>query len=191
MRTITAAGILLLSVTLLVGAGHDVFRVRSGRDTAGRAHRLGEGAGTKAVVLVFLGPECPISQRYVPELNRIFAMYTNGVEFYGVLAGKSMTRTQAVAFVKEYAIQYPVLLDERLPIASWLRPTHMPEVYVLKPDGDRVYRGRISDWYQSPGKARAAAQQHELRDALDAVLAGRTPAKSYAPPVGCYFEDWP
>jgi hypothetical protein len=172
--------------------GHDVFRVRTARDTTGRAHQFGLAADTKAVVFVFLGPECPISQRYVPELNRLAAgQGTNGVEFFGIIAGQTMTRTQAAAFVKDYAIQYPVLFDEGLALARWLRPTHMPEAFVLKPDGDRLYRGRIDDWYQAPGKPRSVVQHRELRDAMDAARAGKMPAKFFAPPVGCYFEDWP
>jgi hypothetical protein len=188
--------LILISLAVLAGnaagAGHELFRVRTARDTGGRAHQFGVSSDTKAVVFVFLGPECPVSQRYVPELNRLAAgQGTNGVEFFGVIAGQSMTRTQAAAFVKDYAIQYPVIFDEGLALARWLRPTHMPEAFVLKPDGDRLYRGRIDDWYQSPGKPRAVIQHRELRDAMDAARAGKLPRKFYAPPVGCYFEDWP
>lgn len=185
---------LLLSVALLAAAEsrHDLFRVRRATDLAGQTRRLGEAPPTKAVVFIFLGPECPISQRYVPKLNRLAAAQdTNAVEFFGVIAGQSMTRTQAVAFAKDYAIQFPVLFDDGLALARWLRPTHMPQAFVLKPDGDIVYHGRIDDWYESPGKPRAAAQHHELRDALSAVLAGKSPPRIFAPPVGCYFEDWP
>ena len=67
----------------------------------------------------------------------------------------------------------------------------MPEAFVLKPDGAVLYHGRIDDWYESPGKPRARAQQHELRDAITAMLAGKAPPKIFAPPVGCYCEDWP
>ena len=190
----TWLSILLASTALLFAAdtGHDVFRVRAARDTAGRAHQLGLSPETKAVVLVFLGPECPISQKYVPELNRLAeGRGTNGVEFFGVIAGQTMTRTQAATFVREYQIQFPVLFDDGLALARWLRPTHMPEAFVLKPDGDRLYRGRIDDWFQSPGKPRAVVQHRELRDAMDAARFGKMPVKFYAPPVGCYFEDWP
>jgi peroxiredoxin len=184
----------LLSAALLGAAEnrHDLFRIRHAIDLDGQTHSLGEARSTKAVVFVFLGPECPISQRYVPELNRIaLAQGTNTVEFFGVVAGQSMTRTQAVAFARDYAIKFPVLFDDELSLARWLRPTHMPEAFLLKPDGDVLYHGRIDDWYQSPGKPRVSAQHHELRDALAAVRAGKTPAKTFAPPVGCYFEDWP
>lgn len=155
-------------------------------------HRLGEAPGTKVVVLVFLGPECPISQRYLPKLNRLAADHkTNAVEFYGIVAERKMTRAKAAAFAKEYSIQFPVLFDDKLALARWLRPTHVPEAFVLKLDGDIVYRGRIDDWYESIGKARAVVKHHELRDGIAAVLAGRTPERLFAPPVGCYFEELP
>ena len=186
--------ILFCSVAFLAAAEsrHNLFRVRHATDVTGQIRRFGEASTTKAVVFIFLGPECPISQRYVPKLNRMAtARDTNAVEFFGVVAGQTMTRTQALAFAKDYAIQFPVLFDDGLALARWLRPTHMPEAFVLKPDGDVVYHGRIDDWYQSPGKPRAAAQHHELQDALAAVVAGKSPRKIFAQPVGCYFEDWP
>lgn len=190
----------LLHILLLAGAGTlpasagdgpTFLRVRRAVDVNGGAHQLGTARGTKAIVLVFLGAECPISQRYVPELKRLASGHTNAVEFYGVISGPSMTRTQALGFVKDYALKFPVLFDDGGPLARWLRPTHMPEAFALKPDGSVLYHGRIDDWYESPGKPRASAQHHELRDAIAAMLAGRTPPKIFAPPVGCYFEDWP
>ena len=186
---------LLLCAAWPVRAGElapDFFRVRTLTDTQGKEHQLGSMAGVKAIVLVFLGPECPVSQRYVPELNRIAAMHqTNAVEFYGVVSASKKARENATAFVKEYSIKFPVLVDDRLALAKWLRPTHVPEAYVLKRDGDVVYRGRIDDWYEAVGKPRAVVRQRELRDAIEAVLAGRTPPRSFAQPVGCYFEELP
>ena len=183
---------MLATLGVMAADAPDFFRVRTAKDVQGQPHRLGEVAGTKVIVLVFLGPECPLSQRYVPELNRLATgQPTNGVEFLGVISGKSITRSNAAFFAKEYAIQYPVLFDDAGLLARWLRPTHMPEAFVLKPDGDVAYRGRIDDWYQSPGKPRAVVQHHELRDAMAAVREGKTPPRLFAQPVGCYFEDWP
>lgn len=174
------------------GPAHNLFRVRHVTDVNGHSSLLGSGAQTKTIVLVFLGPECPISQRYVPELNRIATQYdTNAVEFRGIISGASISRTQALAFTREYRLQFPVLFDNAGALARWLRPTHVPQAFVLAPSGDVVYRGRIDDWYESPGKPRAAAQRHELRDAISAMLAGKYPPSVFAPPVGCYFEDWP
>jgi hypothetical protein len=82
---------------------HLLFQLRQSMDVDGRTHQLGQQPGLKAVVLVFLGPECPISQRYVPELNRISAgRSTNTIQFFGVVSAPSITRTQAAAFASEY-----------------------------------------------------------------------------------------
>ena len=138
--------LLLASAGALLAATDDgpaFFRVHRVVDVSGVAHQLGAARGTKAVVLVFLGPECPISQRYVPELNRLAGGHTNAVEFYGVISGPSMTRTQALAFVKDYALKFPVLFDDGGPFARWLHPTHMPETFVLKPDGAEIGRAHV------------------------------------------------
>ena len=168
----------------------NLFRVRRVVDVAGRSHLLGAAPGTKVVVMVFLGPECPISQRYVPELNRqaMAGQGTNGVEFYGVVSGQAASRVEAATFQKEYAIQFPVIFDEGALLARWFRPTHVPEAFVLTLDGDVVYHGRIDDGYASPGRPRAVVQHRELREAIAAVRVGHTPARVYARPVGCYFE---
>jgi hypothetical protein len=172
--------------------GHLLFRVREAADVNGRVHQLGGGKALQAVVLVFLGPECPISQRYVPELIRMAReQETNSIQFLGVISSPSTTRTQALAFTREYAIRFPVLFDEAGRLARWLHPTHVPEAFVLKPDGDVVYRGRIDDWYEAPGRARAVIRHRELRQAIDAVKSGNTPRKTFVRPVGCYFEEWP
>jgi hypothetical protein len=172
--------------------GHQLFRVRNVLDVHGEAHQLGGKPDLKAIVLVFLGPECPISQRYVPELNRIATEQgTNAVQFLGVISSPSMTRTQAAAFVREYAVGYPVIFDDSGRLARWLRPTHVPEAFVLKPDGDVLYHGRIDDGYEAPGKVRAVVRNRELRDALREMLAGRAPQRRFVRPVGCYFEEWP
>jgi peroxiredoxin len=169
-----------------------LFRVRTLTDCEGKVQQLGQQSGSKAVVLVFLGSECPISQRYVPELNRIAAQQkTNAIEFYGVVSGRSVTRAKAAEFARDYAIGFPLLVDEDLTLARWLRPTHVPEAYVLKSDGDLMYHGRIDDGYESVGKQRTVVTHRELRDAIVAVLAGRTPARVFAQPVGCYFEELP
>lgn len=186
---------LLMCAGWLAGAAEPalgLFRVRTVMDAQGTIHQLGAKPGVKAIVLVFLGPECPISQRYVPELNRIAAAHqTNAVEFYGVVAARKSARTNAAAFAREYAVDFPILVDDTLSLARWLRPTHVPEAYVLKRDGDLIYHGRIDDWYESIGKPRAVIQQRELRDAINALLSDRTPARTYARPVGCYFEELP
>jgi hypothetical protein len=60
-----------------------------------------------------------------------------------------------------------------------------PEAVILSPDGKVLYRGRIDDRFASFGKTRLHVDQHDLRDALDEVLAGEPVAHPYAPSLGC------
>jgi hypothetical protein len=60
-----------------------------------------------------------------------------------------------------------------------------PEAHVYLPDGSRIYRGRIDNTYATYGKRRPEATSHELRDALQAAVAGRRPATAVTEAVGC------
>jgi len=52
-----------------------------------------------------------------------------------------------------------------------------------------AYRGRIDDRVQDFGKIRPEASAHELRDAVEAVLAGSIPRRAGGPAIGCYIAD--
>jgi thiol-disulfide isomerase/thioredoxin len=158
-------------------------------DTAGAIHRIGEGRTTKAVVFVFVNPECPLCQRYVPTLNGIAEKKAASVEFYGVMSNATVTFREAAKFAKEYGLKFPLLFDGSATIAGQLKPTHVPEAFVLDAEGQIRYRGRIDDWYEKPMKPRAEVKSHDLKDALAAVWAGRAPARAKTEPVGCLFED--
>jgi hypothetical protein len=181
-----------IAVALVAAAaGHDLFRVRGADDVAGQRHAFAASRDVRAVAFVFLGTECPVSQKYIPELNRIAKGHTNGVQMFGVISSQSTTRAEAAEFIRDYAVRFPVLYETNHALARWLRPTHVPHAFVLTREGDIMYRGRIDDAFAAPGKPRAVVRQRELRDALAAVVAGKRPAKPYAPPVGCYFESAP
>ena len=58
---------------------------------------------------------------------------------------------------------------------------------VLDKSGSVRYRGRIDNFYADLGKPRRAATTHDLRDALDAVVAGRAVAHPETTPIGCFI----
>ena len=80
----------------------------------------------------------------------------------------------------------PVLIDRRHELIRQVGPRPVtPEAVVVAPDGTLAYRGRIDDLYAALGKRRYEATTHDLRDALDAVLAGKPVANPREPAVGC------
>lgn len=158
-------------------------------DLLGQVHRVGEGERTKAVALVFLSQECPISNQYVSELNRIAKAQPEGqVEFFGVISDRGTTRAKAAEFAKSFGVQFPILFDATGEIAERFAPTHVPQAFVLNREGEIVYQGRIDNLYASLGKRRPRATEQDLVDALAAVLKGATPAVKQSEIVGCKLE---
>jgi thiol-disulfide isomerase/thioredoxin len=158
-------------------------------DTAGAVHRIGEGRATKTVAVVFLNPDCPLCQRYAPTLNKLAGAKNPAVEFYGVVSITSVTFRDAAKFAREYGLKFPVLFDGSAAVAAALKPTHVPEAFVLDEAGRVAYRGRIDDWYEKPMKPRADARTHFLADAITAVRAGKAPTTAKTEPVGCLIEN--
>jgi thiol-disulfide isomerase/thioredoxin len=158
-------------------------------DLEGRAHNIGDGDGYRAVALVFLGTECPLSREYVPTLNRLAAAQAGQpVKFYGVISDASVSRAAALKFQQEFKVEFPVLFDASGEIGDLLAPTHVPEAFVLDANGAVKYRGRINDLYGEPGKKRPQPTTHEFADAIAAVAADKPVEVAQTTPVGCPVE---
>ena len=81
----------------------------------------------------------------------------------------------------------PAAIDSTRKIANRIRATVTPEAVVIDNQGQVRYRGRIDNFYAALGKPRQQVTAHDLRDALDAVLAGRPVAVPETKALGCYI----
>lgn len=160
-------------------------------DTRGATHSPLSDPEGKPTVFLFLGPECPISQRYTPTLKRLHKEFAGKVDFFGVVSGSSTSRAAAAKYVREFDLPFPVLFDGADELARRLKPTHVPEAFVVNADGKLAYRGRIDDWYEAPARPRAEPRQHDLKNAVIAILAGKQPDPARTQPVGCLVEELP
>ncbi len=143
-------------------------------------------AGNKAgSVLIFYWHDCPICNSYVPEVNRLRARYSR-FAFYFVEVDPDYTASQARAHAKQFNLEAPLLLDPKHRLTDLARATITPEAVVFGANQAVVYRGRIDDTYAEPGVRRPAATTHDLRDALDAILAGK-PVGRQPQAVGCWI----
>jgi peroxiredoxin len=155
-------------------------------DAAGRKHTAREWKTARAVALFFIGAECPISNRYAPEINRIVAAYsTRGVAFYGVQSDPDIGPAVALKHAQDYGFDFPVLLDPAQTLAGRTGVIMTPTAVILSPAGELLYRGRIDDRNLDFGKYRDAGVKPDMRLALDAVIAGRPAPEKYTKPVGC------
>ena len=141
---------------------------------------------SRATVLIFVLHDCPVCNRYAPEINRITAGYkASNVATYVVYEESDVTPPQARAHAKAYGLTCGLLYDPRHKLAHQLGATAVPEAVLLSPGGDVVYLGRIDDSFTHFGMVSRQPATHDLRDALDALLAGKSVAVAQTPVVGC------
>ncbi len=146
----------------------------------------------KATVLVFLAHDCPISNTLVPEMNRIATQYgSQGVAFFFVYAERELADAEAQQHARDFALAAPVTVDRAGVLATLAGAKVTPEAAVFSRAGEVVYRGRINDLFAALGQKRSEPTTQDLRDALDAVLAGKAPATATTPAIGCYISTKP
>jgi peroxiredoxin len=156
------------------------------RDTSGAVHRPAEWRDKRAVVVFFVMTDCPLANGYVPEMNRIRADYASkGVAVYAIQTDNTIPDADVRKYAKDFAYTFPVLSDPKLALARFTGATVSPEAAVLSPSGDILYLGRIDNKVEDITKPRYAASDPELRNALDAVLAGKSPKVARTRAVGC------
>lgn len=154
--------------------------------TDGRTHTAREFENSRAAVFFFVAPECPISNRYAPEIARIVADYAKqGFSFYGVHSDPEIDREVARKHAKDYGYQFPVLLDPVQTLAEQFGVTLTPTVVVVSPVGQVLYRGRIDNRYLDFGVFRNVGITSDLRNALEAIRDARAVAEPTTKSIGC------
>ena len=198
-RWVAAGGFLLLGlfsvVRLAAAAEAPIDRGVGGRvanfsleDTAGKAVALYGFRGSRAVVLVFLGTDCPVGNLYVPRLVELNHAYKDkGVVFLGVNSNAGETAEKVAEHARAHGIDFAVLKDPGNRVADQLLVERTCEAIVLDGQARLRYRGAIDDQY-GQGTRKDAPTAHYVRDALDAILADRAVAVAATPVAGCLID---
>jgi hypothetical protein len=179
-RVLPGVGILLLVAGAAAGG--------QTRDLDGRALAPFAPAG-KAHVLFFVASDCPVSNSYAPEIQRICKAY----EAKGVacsLAYEDVSIDPGAVRKHMNAFGYrglPATIDSSRALASRARASITPAAVVVDGSSQIRYRGRINNLYSSLGKPRQHVTMHDLTDALDAIVSGKPVARPETEAIGCFI----
>jgi len=145
--------------------------------------------GGAANVLFFISSDCPISNGYAPEIQRLCSEYeARGVRCTLLYEDIGIDRRAAQKHLDEYRYRgIPAAVDADRSIANYAKATVTPEAVVVDNRGEIRYRGRINNFYAALGKPRQQVTQHDLRDALNAVLSGKPVPNPETKALGCYI----
>ena len=151
---------------------------------------------TSAVMLFFVAPDCPISNRYAPTIARLASTYAaKGVETWLIYADDQADPVVIRTHQSEFKLELPTALDREYTLTKYTGADVTPEVVVYVPGSSAeappqlVYRGRIDDQYEGFGRYRPTATSSELTQTLDQVFAGSVPTPVITKAIGCYIPQ--
>lgn len=142
----------------------------------------------KPVAIFFLAPECPLSQNYTLNINRLYEEYSKkGFYFLCVVPGTHDSRMDLVSFRHKYQLRPELLIDEEYELTHQLRASVTPEVVLMDAAGEVVYQGAIDNWAYDLTKTRQVVTEHYLKDALEALQKGHPVMEPRTKPIGCFI----
>ncbi|WP_309719183.1 redoxin domain-containing protein [Armatimonas sp.] len=135
----------------------------------------------KATVLLFLSARCPCSGGYDVRNQALADAYqSKGVRFVAINSSADETDAEIAAHAKAHGFTFPVLRDADHKIADTLNAQVTPEAFVMDAQGILRYHGRIDD-----SRDEKTILSHDLRNALDFLVAGQNPKVKSTTPFGC------
>lgn len=140
---------------------------------------------SKATVLLFLQVDCPISNRYSPEYNRLVKQYAGKVHFFGIYCDDAVSQSDATKHGAEFGYKFPLVVDHERKLQSALGVTVTPEAVVISPDGRILYRGRIDNRYERVGIMRSEVTERDLEGVLQEIIADGSPSPRFTKASGC------
>lgn len=169
-------------------------------DFRGKVHALSDYQDRQAVVVAFIGIECPLAKLYVSRLEKLAADFADqGVAVLAIDSNRQDSITELTAFARRYGLTFPILKDPDNRIADLFDAQRTPEAYLL--DADRVirYYGRIDDQYGQhlAENGKRISYQHseprrrDLAIAVEELLAGKDISQPLTEAVGCIIGRVP
>jgi peroxiredoxin len=154
------------------------------KDYKGKEHSLSDYKNSKAIAIIFVATECPVSNAYNERMEKIYQDYKDkGITLLGINSNKA----EAVSDIRNHALKnnltFTILKDEKNIIADKFNASFTPEVYVLSPNLDLLYHGRIDD-----SKRESDVKIQDLRQSLDEILNGKSVSNPKTKAFGCTIK---
>ncbi len=153
-------------------------------DYNGVKHSLTDFNKAKAVVLMFIATQCPVSNGYNTRMVSLFNDYKDkNVLFIGINSNKQESVDEVKKHAKDHGFEFMILKDDKNIIADKFGASVTPEIYVLNPSLEILYHGRIDD-----SRRETDVTSRDLRNALDEILAGKPVTVSTTKAFGCTIK---
>jgi peroxiredoxin len=164
-----------------IGAMIDDFNLP---DADGVQHTLNSLKGKNGAVIIFVATKCPVSNAYNDRMEKVAEDYkAKGINVIGINSNSTEPASEVKSHAAEKGLNFTILKDDGNKIADRFGANHTPEAYVIDAGGKLVYHGRIDN-----SQKIEAITSSDLRDALDAELAGKPIQKTTSVAFGCSIK---
>lgn len=153
-------------------------------DYNGVKHSLSDYKSSKAIVLMFIATQCPVSNAYNGRMNELYEEYSKkNIAFVAINSNKQEAVEEIKNHAKEKGFKFPILKDSNNVIADKLEATVTPEIYVLDSRFEILYHGRIDN---SSREERVTSK--DLRNALEEILNSKPVTVTSTKAFGCTIK---
>lgn len=156
----------------------------------GKQMTISVKAGQKALILLFVSPECPLCQSYSLTIRQLFEKYqSKGFEFVAIVSGTDFSKDEIIKYRNSYGLKgIPFCVDPSYSFSKQMQATITPEVFVVTQNKEIVYSGRIDNWAYELGKKRTVITEHDLANVLENLNKGIAVKPYQTKAVGCFIN---
>ncbi len=160
-------------------------------DTEGNLVGLDAVPGAKGYLVIFLCNHCPYVIHIRPQLAAVTSEYQRrGIAVFGINSNDAKNYpADSPAKMKEerrvQRYQFPYLFDESQTVAKAYQAACTPDFYLFDANQRLVYRGQFDD---SRPNSKVPVTGADLKQAMDALLAGKKPDAQQRASIGCNIK---
>lgn len=154
------------------------------KDAVGNEHALHEYLKNKYTVLMFIATQCPVSNAYNERMAALHDEYSSKeIAFVGINSNKQEDIEEIREHSAKHGFKFVVLKDWNNTVADAYGAQFTPEIFLLDRKGTLQYHGRIDD-SKNPDNVKT----NDLRETLDALLAGKAVPRAVTKAFGCTIK---
>lgn len=154
------------------------------KDFNGKSHSFSDYKDAKAVAIIFVATQCPISNAYNKRMADLYREFkAKGIPFIGINSNKMEDANEVKEHAQKNGLTFPILKDIDNVVADKFKATVTPEVYVVNTARDILYHGRIDDSHKED-----KVTSRDLYNAFTEILAGKAVTVKETKAFGCTIK---
>ena len=151
------------------------------KDPSGKQYTLSSFAQSKAVAVIYVATQCPVSNAYNERMEKLYQQFkTKGIAFVGINSNYFESAEEVKKHALKNRLTFPIVKDPNNVVADRYEASVTPEVYLISNKKELLYHGRIDD-----SRRQGNVTSSDLFNALTEVSDGKPVSVKKTKALGC------